>query len=219
MASSLKFNKTRLFIILEVILALFGIGVFAWFIHGEKYLFIIAVGSLVLVSLIISFSVFRSEGIYLIIGSDWFNKRAVVFSMAGFIIGVGLAVIYRVRIGLSLFPVTLTTVAIISPWIGITEELIFRGYIQGRMRIFGIFISIFLAAACHAFYKYLVLKSLHIDIGTDFSWMILITFMMGLILGASREISGSVIPALVFHATFDIFFYGDFSGMPVWVWS
>jgi membrane protease YdiL (CAAX protease family) len=219
MRSSFKFIKTRLFVILEVFFTLLGIGAFAWFIHGEKYQLIIAFGSLILVSLIISFSVIHSEGIYLIIGSDWLNKRALVFSLVGFITGIGLAVLYRVRIGLSFFPVTLTTVAIISPLIGITEELIFRGYIQGRMKIFGIFISIFLAAAGHAYYKYLVLKSLQTEIGTDFVWMILVTFIMGLILGAARENSGSIIPALVWHATFDIIFYGDFQSIPVWVWS
>jgi membrane protease YdiL (CAAX protease family) len=219
MGSSFKFNKTRLFIILEVFLALLGLGVFAWFIHGEKYLFIIAVGSLLLAGMIISFSVLHSEGIYLITGSDWLNKRAIIFSLFGFITGIGLAGLYRIRIGLSFFPVTLTTVAIISPLIGITEELIFRGYIQGRMKVFGIFISIFVAAAGHALYKYLVLKSLQMDIGTDFVWMILVTFTMGLILGAAREYSGSVMPAVVWHATFDIIFYGDFQNIPVWVWS
>jgi membrane protease YdiL (CAAX protease family) len=219
MYSDYEPDRNRILIIFEVFLVLFGLGIFAWFIHGGNLFFIIAVGGLLLASLIISFSVTRDRGIYLLLGSGRSVKKIFVYALSGFIVGVILAVIYRIRIGLSLIPVTLTLNAIISPLIGMTEELVFRGYVQGKLKTFGIFISIILAATAQAFYKFLVLKSLPLDVGIDFSWLFLITLLIGLIIGASRELSGSIVPAMALHAAFDIFFYGDFSEIPLWVWS
>jgi len=217
--TTLKIDKTRLYIIFDILLVLTGISVFAWFIHEKRFIFFIALGGLALASFSISFVIARSSSVPSLFGFDRLNRRILVISLRGVVIAVFLAAIYRKIAGLSLFPGTLTLVAVISPMIGITEELVFRGYIQGRMKTFGILISIFVASAGHTLYKYLVLKSLPVNLGIDFVWLVLSTFILGLILGTFREISGSVIPAMTWHAVFDIVFYGDFTEMPVWVWS
>jgi len=215
----LKINKTSLLSILEILLVLSGISIFAWFIHGERLSFWIAIGGLMMTSIIISFAILRSANLLSLLGLDSLKRRIIIISIRGIVIAIIMAALIRKITGLSLFPFPLTFVAVISPVIGATEELIFRGFIQGNLKTSGIFLSIFLAAAGHSLYKYLVLRSLPVDVGIDFGWLVLSTFMLGLILGASREISGSVIPAMTWHVVFDIIFYGDFTEMPVWVWS
>jgi membrane protease YdiL (CAAX protease family) len=121
--------------------------------------------------------------------------------------------------GRVIIPATLTNIAIISPVIGIAEELLFRGFILERMRPFGKIISVLSASAGHSLYKYLVLVSLPFDIGINFPFLITITFIVGLILGAFREVTNSIVPPACAHACFDILVYGEYTAAPVWVWS
>jgi membrane protease YdiL (CAAX protease family) len=103
--------------------------------------------------------------------------------------------------------------------IGITEELLFRGFLQGKLSGINIYAAILLSAFGHTLYKYLVLRSFPVDIGIDFLSLVVFTFIAGLMCGALRALSKSIIPACVTHAVFDILVYGGLSTWPVWVWK
>ena len=79
--------------------------------------------------------------------------------------------------------------------------------------------SIVMASAGHAVYKYLVIKTLPGDIPVNFTWLILMTFVVGIVAGIFRERSGSIYPAAIAHAVFDLIVYGGSATAPFWVWS
>jgi membrane protease YdiL (CAAX protease family) len=203
---------------LEYFLFMSGMAVFACFIHGDGPGFRIALAGLLFSSLVIVKGTLWSADPLSLMGLARIDRRAIRLSLQFSVVGIGLAALCRYATELSLVPHTLTTVALITPFIGMTEELVFRGFLQGRLRKGGIFISVFLASAGHALYKYLVLRSMAFDVGTDLTWLALSTLAIGLVLGAYREKYGSIVPAMIAHAVFDIYLYGDSLAMPAWVW-
>ena len=219
MTSLFKIHNEKISVLLETILLVAGIGVFAWFIQEDNYLIAVAFGGLLVASLVISAIIVKSESPAEIFGIDRFNKRILLFCFAGIFIGVVPAFCGRYYYDLPDFPASLTIIALVSPLIGITEELVFRGYIQGRLRIIGTVGAVFIAAAAHALYKFLVLGSVSDIVEVNFLALVGLTFGFGIIIGFVRAFSRSVIPALAAHASFDILMYGDFTSMPVWVWG
>ena len=99
--------------------------------------------------------------------------------------------------------------------IGVSEEVIFRGYVLGRMhKVFNSLHSVVIVAVLHSAYKVAIFWPFA---AVDLVYLGMMTFIVGLGLGYSRIHSGSLWPALVFHATFDIFVYGD-RVTPWWIW-
>jgi len=146
--------------------------------------------------------------------------RAAAWSGVGAVLGVGLGLLYRLRWGWPLVPRALTVFAPLSALIGATEELLYRGYVQGRVRRWGPVGAVVAAAFLHAFYK-LALFSLPLECAgdTDPVFLVVVTFLGGLCFGALRELSGSVAPPLLAHVVFDIIVYGERAAAPWWVWS
>ncbi len=212
-------NKSLL--IAEIIIFLAGMAVFAGFIHRDGLRFYIALAGLFFSGLIILITVFRAPSVPSVLGLSRFNNKSPAWTwiLAGLITGLAAATAYRLYARWPLLPGTLTFIAFVSPLIGMTEELVFRGYLQGRARSFGPCVAVFIAAVAHTFYKYLVLKSLAPDTGIDFNRLVIFTFVFGLIAASLREFSWNVLPAVLAHAVFDILVYGDFPEMPVWVWG
>jgi len=219
MSSLFNIRNEKTSVFLETALLVIGIGVFAVFIQEESYLRFVAFGGLLLASLVISTIIVKAESPLDIFGLDRFNKRILLFCIAGIFIGMIPAFCGRYSYDLPDFPASLTIIALVSPLIGITEELFFRGYIQGRLRIIGVVGSVSVASAAHAVYKLLVLWSVNDLVEVNFLALVGLTFGFGLIAGLLRAGSRSVFPALVAHASFDILMYGDFTSMPVWVWG
>ena len=208
-----------IFPILDYVLVAGGILWFAWYAHREGTEFLVAMAGLLLASLAMAWSLFRSSDPLSLVGLRKFNPHTFRLCLQYSAIGIFLALFIRHNTGLSLFPGHLTRVALVTPFIGMTEELVFRGFIQGRLKSGGFFLAVFLAAAGHACYKYLVLRSLPANLGTDLPALALITLVIGMVLGAFREITDTVVPAMIAHAAFDLFLYGDFTNMPAWVWG
>ena len=212
-----KDNK-KVIQLFEAILALTGICIFSLFIHRDSLLIIIAFIGLILTALSINNAFYNLQSPGLIFGITPFYKKVIYYSITGFLFGGILGILYRYTNGNSILPATLTKIAIVAPIIGIAEELVFRGFIQGRAGIFGPSFSVIFAAAGHTLYKYLVLKLLPVDIGINFLLLIILTMVVGIILGILREVSKNVIPPSLAHACFDILVYGGLSTAPVWVW-
>jgi membrane protease YdiL (CAAX protease family) len=199
--------------------ALGGIFVFAWFVHGNSVQFAIAVSGLVIAAAMISFSAKDLPSLLSYLGLSSFTTKAFYYSLAGLGMGVSLALICRIQSNLSLFPATLTGIAWIVPLVGVTEELFFRGYLQGVLSTHGIIAAIVASALGHTLYKYLVLRSLPSPMAFDFPVLLILTLGGGLLFGLLRALSKSTIPPAIAHGVFDVLVYGGLSTWPVWVWS
>jgi len=205
--------------LIEAILALTGICIFSLFIHSASFLIIIAFLGLTITAVSVNHAVDDLQYLSSVFGITPVLKKVIFYSIIGVVFGSLLGIFYRYESDSSILPAVLTKVAIISPLIGIAEELVFRGFIQGRIHPFGKIISVIFAAAGHSIYKYLVFISLPFSIGIDFPLLITLTFFVGIIFGSFREASNNVIPPSIAHAGFDIVVYGGYMTSPVWVWT
>ncbi len=203
----------------DVLLVLVGIFLFAFYVHQRSWLVVISFTGLFLAALSIVIFFRNTEEPTSVFGSFRFTPVAIVFIITGIVAGGILGVCYRYFFFDTTFPVSLTTFAIISPLIGITEELLFRGYLQGRIREQNRLLAIVVGALGHTAYKFIVLRSLPDPSGIDFSFLITWTMIGSLIFGILRELSDSVLPPSLAHACFDVIVYGGFVSAPIWVWG
>jgi len=147
------------------------------------------------------------------------SRRATILTALGVPIGLALGVIYRDQYGLPLFPAALTGFVVPAVLIGGTEELLYRGYVQGRVRRLGVVGAVAFAAAGHTAYKTLLFALPPEPMAVTFWVVALVTFLGGVGFGVLRELSGGVYAPLLAHACFDIIVYGDKAHAPWWVWS
>jgi len=146
-------------------------------------------------------------------GNMWFALMGLAV-----LIGIVMGMAYRDFSGSPPLPQTLTIVAALTALIGMTEELIFRGFIFGQIRHLGAIFTIFLAAATHTLYKVFLFLPDHGIAAFDIFFLIRWTLIVGVILGIMREASKNIYPAIIAHALFDVVVYGDHSHTPWWVW-
>lgn len=217
MTRDLSHNQIRQ--IAESTLVLIGISVFALFIHSRPAQRILAVAALSTAAIVISLSISDVPSLLKCLGLSEFSKKLGVYSLAGLSLGILSALLLRQISNMTLLPQTLTIIAFLAPMIGITEELLFRGFLQGKLSSVNIHAAIIVASFAHTLYKFLVLRTLPIDIGIHYPSLLAYTFLAGLTCGALRALSRSIIPACLLHGVFDILVYGGLSTWPVWVWN
>lgn len=205
--------------IAEAGIAATGMCLFGLFIHSRRLLVFLAVFGLLMVTIAIQRS-FRTEsspaGLF---GLFPISQKTVLSTVLGAIIGLGLGVTYRMKCGWDLFPGVLTQFALIAALIGAAEELLYRGYIQGQVRGLGPVWAIVCPAICHTGYKCLLFVFPPFPIEIDYLFIVTWTVTGGLIFGALREHSRSVLPPLAAHVCFDIIVYGGCLKAPWWVWG
>ena len=191
---------------------------FAGFVHQAFPKVLLAIGGLAGAGVIIAYSI-RKIPVLKAFGLDRFNRKIVFFSLPAVALGVVLGFLTRNSFDVSLFPVRITIIALIAPLVGVVEELIFRGYIQGHVRPIGRAFSVVYASTVHTSYKLLVILTLSVPLQFDFFFLVFWTFVGGLLFGTLRELSGSTIPPAIAHAVFDVVLYGGLATIPVWVWT
>lgn len=202
----------------DVFLSFAGILLFAGFIHHPLPLRLLAFGGLTGTAAMIGFST-RSNSILDSLGISILNRKILLYILPAIALGMVLGILTRNRFELTLIPEGLAGVAILAPLVGATEELIFRGYMQGQLRPGGKLFSILCASAFHSSYKLLLILTLSVPLQFDFFFLIFWTFIGGILFGILRELSGSAVPPIVAHALFDVILYGGLAVAPVWVWS
>lgn len=197
-----------------------GLAVFAAFSHrGVPWLFV-AIGGFALTTVAILWSGFGSARPAELLGLDNFPKRAVTFSLLGVVLGLGAAMWHRYALDLSLWPRGgIEAFVAVACLIGATEEIVYRGWLQGRARPLGPVAAVLIAALAHTVYKTALFLLPSESVSVDLAQVALVTFLGGIVLGALRVASGSLMPALLAHAAFDFVVYGAVAAAPWWVWS
>ncbi|MEA3461801.1 MAG: CPBP family intramembrane glutamic endopeptidase [Bacteroidota bacterium] len=202
----------------DVFLSFLGILLFAGFIHHPFPYKLIAIGGLAVTAAVIGFST-RDMTLLEAFGIGQLNRRILLYTIIAIGLGILLGTLTRNRFEMTLLPAGFTGVAFVAPLVGSVEELVFRGYIQGHLRPAGKGLSIVTGSTTHTCYKLLVILSLATPLQFDFFFLILWTFVGGLLFGILRELSGSTFPPVIAHAVFDVVLYGTMLTAPVWVWS
>jgi membrane protease YdiL (CAAX protease family) len=202
----------------DVSLAFLGILLFAAFIHRSFPMLLLAILGLAWAAAIIAYSI-RDQSIAEVFALERFHRKVLLYCLPAILLGIILGMLARNRFDISLFPEGITGVALVAPLVGAFEELIFRGYIQGRLHPIGRSFAVVYASTVHTAYKLLVILTLSIPMQFDFFFLVFWTFAGGILFGILRELSGSTLPPMIAHAAFDVILYGALATIPVWVWT
>ena len=202
----------------EALATVVGMALFGLFAARPLPLFFIALAALLGVALLIARSAYKEHSLGKVCGWTPVPHRIGRWCVAGFLGGLLFALYYRWNYCLPLIPVSLTYVVIPAALIGAAEETVFRGYLQSRIRMGGLLLAPLLAASGHTLYK-CALFLLPAEASTvNLAVLAAVTFAAGWLIGLIRQQAGSVLPAVIAHALFDILAYGDRISMPWWVW-
>jgi membrane protease YdiL (CAAX protease family) len=196
-----------------------GLAVFALLIHSTGVGLAIAVAGFFAASIVMATTVVRADRPLEIMGLAPVPRRTAAYVPAGLTLGVGLAILYRWHSGWAPLPQGITGFAFVATIIGATEELVFRGYVQGRMARLGAAGAVLVAAAFHTAYKTALFAMPPSGQETDLLLVATVTLAGGIAFGALRQLSGTVLAPLAAHALFDLLAYAEFSSAPWWVWS
>jgi membrane protease YdiL (CAAX protease family) len=199
-------------------LVLAGILVFACFIHDSLPAKLLAFGGLLVCALTIVTGS-GQDAFLKILGLGELSLKGLLFTGAGMLLGTAFALFTRLHFHLSPFPGSLSLVAVVASLTGATEELVFRGYIQGRLNRVHPFFALGYAAIAHTAYKLLVIYSLGRPGEFDFLFLTRWTLLGGLVFGFLRYFSKRIYPPLAAHVLFDVLVYGGSVVLPFWVWS
>jgi membrane protease YdiL (CAAX protease family) len=217
-------NKAGSFIFLEIFLLTIFMGIFGLCIHSSFPYKLISLSGLVFLCFIIAFRLLKNNHksvpfLITFFGIKPFTGKALVYTilclMGGLILGMAL----RAWKKAPLIPGTVTFFAIgIAPLIGMSEELLFRGYIQNRLYEINGLPAVILAALSHTIYKCSLMVLPPLFNGAKIPYFALWTFTGGLLFGILSKKSNTVYPALAGHAVFDIVVYGASETAPWWGW-
>jgi len=146
--------------------------------------------------------------------------KALIISLAGFAVGVGLGAIDRFSFGTAPLPgLAFQPFAFAACATGAAEELVYRGWMQGRLRVLGWPAAVLISAAAHTAYKTALFALPPFPVNVYYPSLVVFTFTVGALFGLSREFSRSVYPAVAAHVAFDLMVYGAMAQAPWWVWS
>jgi membrane protease YdiL (CAAX protease family) len=204
---------------LEGLVASVGMMSFAIFVRCPMPLTWISVMGLMAVALAMVHSLHSDLGLGEAFGLSLDSRAMLVWLFIGCAVGTALGVFSRVSQDMGTFPSRIGQFVFAASAIGASEELLFRGYIQGRLRRIGPVPAVVIAAAAHSVYKVALFVFLPGGVAVDHLSLGYCTLAAGVAVGALREWSGSVIPPLAGHVLFDIIVYGERSMAPWWVWS
>jgi len=205
--------------LMEAAVASAGLCLFALFAHTHLPVFLLAAVGLLGTTMAVQHSIRREPSLESMLGLAALSRRGAVLLVVGVLLGAGLGVLYRTFWGWPALPGDLGRFALAAGMIGATEELVYRGYVQGRLRRLGWVAAVVLAALAHTAYKSALFAFPEATVLIDFRFLAAWTFVGGCVFGMLRQFSGSVLPPVAAHVLFDLVVYGDRVEAPWWVWS
>ena len=192
--------------------------VFSWFIHYEFPFRMLSFAALLLPAYFFSRNLRSLSDLRKITWESAPLKITLLYCIAGLLAGMMLAIFYRWKLQISIFPKSIHYFVIIAALIGGLEELVFRGFIQEYVKSINGPFSIAFSTISHTGYKCCLFLSPMIVADIDIGFLALWTFIAGILFGTIKHFSKSILPPLVAHAVFDILVYAEFVRAPWWVW-
>ena len=208
----------RLNILSEAILCSLGLMVFSFFIQYKFPVRLLSFAALLISAFIISRNLRSLSDLKKITGESISLKITLLFLFLGIVSGMMLAIIYRRHLDLSLFPGSVHLFVVTAAFIGCTEELVFRGFIQEYVRKINGPFSIIFSTLSHTGYKCCLFLSPATTTDINIGFLTLWTFLAGILFGTIRHLSRNLLPSMSAHALFDVLVYAEFVNAPWWVW-
>jgi len=157
-----------------------------------------------------------------LLGLEDVSRRAGLIAILGIILGAVAGMAHRNRAGVIPDPGDgLHLFVLLACLIGAAEELLYRGWLQGRASALGAPAAVTIGALGHAAYKTALFVWPPDAVATAFDLraIALLTAVGGVVLGVLRVASGSVLPPILAHVAFDAVVYSAHSRPPWWVWG
>jgi len=196
-----------------------GMVLFALFAHSLSVPFAFSAAGLTLTAAALVRGVVRSRSPLILFGLAPVARKTALYAALGAALGVALGVWYRRHIGAPPLPEAFKGFALVAAVIGSAEEILYRGYVQGRVRRLGPVGAVACAALLHTAYKSALFALPGAAATIDLEFIVAATFIGGLVFGALRQLSGNVLAPLAAHAAFDLIVYSELAGAPWWVWA
>jgi membrane protease YdiL (CAAX protease family) len=196
-----------------------GMVVFALFAHSLSVPFAFSAAGLTLTAAALVRGVVRSRSPLVLFGLAPVARKTALYAALGAALGLALGVWYRRHIGAPPLPEAFKGFGLVAAVIGGAEEILYRGYVQGRVRRLGPIAAVACAALLHTAYKSALFAFPGAAMTIDLEFIVAATFIGGLIFGALRQLSGNVLAPLAAHAAFDLIVYSELAEAPWWVWS
>lgn len=188
---------------------------FAYFIHSHP---IIGGVALFLTAIVIAFYIPGIRELLSVTGLLVFNRKVAWYCVLVISVGIALGIYLNITEHQPMVTLSLKITAITVALVGITEELLFRGFIQGMLSRYSTLLAIVGSTASHTIYKVIVIGSFPVNLGFNLFYLALFTFLVGLLAAWARHASKSILPTSLGHGFFDIVVYGSMA-VPVWVWG
>jgi membrane protease YdiL (CAAX protease family) len=212
-------KEHKVSLVITPILFVTGILLFAGLPREPGKIFSISYTGLLLTAVIIAYNIRKPRDLLTGFGLNAISRKKYHLFFAGLLTGVLFAAIYRRYLDLPIIPAKLTYFAFTAAAIGFTEELLFRGFLQTRLRKINVFWSVVLATTAHTAYKVLLFAALRPVFEVNLLFLLFWTFICGLVFGILKERSGSTFTPAAGHIAFDILVYGDRALIPWWIWA
>jgi len=196
-----------------------GMVLFALFAHSLSFSFAFSAAGLTLTAAALVRGVVRSRSPLALFGLAHVTRKVALYVPVGALLGLALGLWYRRHIGAPALPEAFRGFALMAALIGSAEEVLYRGYVQGRVRRLGAVGAIVCAAILHTAYKSALFALPGEAMTINFPFIIAATLIGGLAFGALRELSGNMLAPLAAHAAFDLVVYAELAEAPWWVWA
>ncbi|MGC9470807.1 MAG: CPBP family intramembrane glutamic endopeptidase [Bacteroidales bacterium] len=153
-----------------------------------------------------------------LIGFSGGKRHSLLLLAAGILTGASLGFLDRTLSPVPPMPETMLLPGLLTPLVGMTEEIVYRGFVQGTIQKYSRIWAVILASAGHTLYKSVLLASALPRGDPDLVLLTVLTFTTGCLFGVFRICSGRIYAPLAAHGLFDLLVYGDHTTMPAWVW-
>lgn len=192
--------------------------IFVGFLQLPYPFYFLSLAGVMLAVLILSRELNSFRHILVLFDLKKFSGYAIFFLINSILLGIFLGLVFRNYLHITMLSGRLRLFSLTAMAIGMCEELIFRGYIQRKLRNSGLLTAIGGAAIFHTLYKCFVFMVIPPVFHTDFLWLVVLTSVVGCIMGLLKEFSGTTWVPMAGHATFDLIVYGDGMVAAWWVW-
>jgi membrane protease YdiL (CAAX protease family) len=192
---------------------------FALFAHSRSVPFALSAAGLALTAAALVRAVVRPRSPLALFVLAPVTRKVAFYAPVGALLGLALGLWYRRHIGAPALPEAFRGFALLAALVGSAEEILYRGYVQGRVRRLGAVGAVACAALLHTAYKSALFALPGEAVAINFPFIVAATFVGGLAFGVLRELSASVLAPLAAHAAFDLIVYAELAEAPWWVWS